>query len=474
MTHRVRFSMAIPCAGLLALSIAGCSAGAEPQDTETSFAAAANTGSLPLLKGYSDYQVLTDHSLAYASYLNTLASYGINFQRYWITGYNRAVGLNEAMPFALTGTKYDLESFEPSWFNHARSILQLANSHGMVAALGLFDHWAMYDCNRFVQTPWYGGNNINGVLPQCYAAGAFPDFYEIFNPDSSLNQLGLIQKRYVQHVVAELAGQTTIVWEIMNEPRDGNSGYAVARWHNAVAGWIRAVDPSAMVAAAGVPEFYEWDIYNLASIDMIAVHGSHWGATCPPNDDAVYKKMEHLRQFNKPIIGDDDGTWQCRNAENARQWAQSGLDYGAAGFNHKGDIYNLDHQALSYIRDATANPKVHVNLNDKWWNYQSYYAGQWFHSSVDLQNYSDTNRQVELLVVLEAGGKYYFWPSWTEQYDSDTLTLSAGDDYDRTVLEFPWPDVDPLGTMTLWTGLLEPGTQNLIAGPDSISFDYGG
>ncbi len=424
-------------------------------------------------RGYSDYHVLTRYDHDYATYMSEMAPYGIDLQRWWITGYNNT-GEGETMPFYQDGGTglYDLVTIDAAWYNRARDVLGVAEGHGMAVYLALFDHWAMYDCNNFQKTPWYVGNNQNGIL-DCDDQGAFPAFFQIYAEDGSLNHLGQVQRTYVQNTVSELMGHGDITWEIMNEPNDGDPP-EVAAWHAAVVDWVLAIDNSAQITVAGIPEFYKDDIYGMPQFDVAFPHGGDWGADCPPNDLSVYERLGHMRRAwpQLDFIADDDGTWVCRNAENAGKWANSAFTYGAAGFNHKGDIFDLDYAALANIQNAHGVPRVHSQLN-KGRHHPWYGTGDLFSGGVDLVNYTDEETTFELFVVLELDDRFYYWPGWTEAVDSEFITLQPDADYRQAMLEFVWPATAPIHGMVLWSALLDPSTGE-VADFDSVTFSYGG
>lgn len=80
---------------------------------------------------------------------------------------------------------------------------------------------------------------------------------------------------------------------------------------------------------------------------------------------------------------------------------------------------------------------------------------------------------VEVYIILDVWGNYWFWPTWTQELDNSEWTLSPCDCHSEIILDFIWPSgAGSAEGIIFWEGLLEPGTLNLIGTIDSCQFDY--
>ena len=80
---------------------------------------------------------------------------------------------------------------------------------------------------------------------------------------------------------------------------------------------------------------------------------------------------------------------------------------------------------------------------------------------------------VDCYILLDVYGEYWFYPSWSQNMDYDTMTLSAN--YFRTfsIFDFQWPEVDGHASqLKFWAALLKPGLPELISDVDMVEFGY--
>ena len=340
------------------------------------------------LLGYSDYHVVTMTTLNLNTYLNTMENYDINLQRVWITGYSRSGEgdwlSGELMPWGIhhyNGNTpiYDLETFSETYFSRLESFLDGCDDRGMVALLDPFDHWAMYAHERFIMTPWYTANNVNGVMTQWTA---FDTFYRIL-PGQGNDYLGDLQEMYVKEVVSRTKHHRNIIWEIMNEPRDGSDA-DVGNWHWEVAKWIKDVDPGAVIGACPLAS-QEYTVLNCPDITVGTVHYD-WNGN-------ISWTISHLANtYDVETIIDDDGAWMPGlrdDNDNVESWAWQAVNNGGH-FNHKDEIEpgDIDYDALTRLRNQSPSnldwqPAPTItrmrpnNITDAFNGYLVF-TGQWF------------------------------------------------------------------------------------------------
>jgi len=80
-----------------------------------------------------------------------------------------------------------------------------------------------------------------------------------------------------------------------------------------------------------------------------------------------------------------------------------------------------------------------------------------------------------LAVALEASGEYYFWPSWTHDFDSSIINLVPEQPTSIEILNFQWPDT---GTATesglkFYSALLSDDQSSVRGHFDMVAFEFG-
>ena len=83
--------------------------------------------------------------------------------------------------------------------------------------------------------------------------------------------------------------------------------------------------------------------------------------------------------------------------------------------------------------------------------------------SAMLINSTDQAASVDVFILLEAYGYFYFWPSWTEDVGFDTTEIPANSQQPIDIFTFEWPTGTGAGQATFWAALLE--------GADLIAYD---
>ena len=77
-----------------------------------------------------------------------------------------------------------------------------------------------------------------------------------------------------------------------------------------------------------------------------------------------------------------------------------------------------------------------------------------------------------LYVLLDAGGVYLFWPSWTEQLDFRSISIDAESDWLKNILDFQWPGGAGSGGAQFYAAIFQPMTWNLLADVDYCQFQW--
>ncbi|MBI5527743.1 MAG: hypothetical protein HY897_15540 [Deltaproteobacteria bacterium] len=348
MTHIPPTRRLVLSAGLVAASVLLCATSARAQGVERRGTDIFYGGEKIFLRGYGDYQPLTDPAIDIPALLDGLADRGIDFYRVWAHGYSNVGGApgRDVLPFRFSGGKYDLTRWDATFFDRLRQFCERAKARGMIVELSLFDHWAMYNAQNFAPNPWNAANNVNGVV---VGETPFPGFYD--TGDAALMQL---QRGYVEKVVTETKDYGNIFYEIMNEA-GGADDAAIAAWHQTVGGWIKTAAPGALTSATA-----DEPAYAKGKVDIIALHYDDWraqGDACDHGPGNIAPVVDYFRKtYGKPVIVDDDGAWHkdCAGVivrednKRLKSWVDA-VTAADAHFNHKDLIPSLDIEAVDII-----------------------------------------------------------------------------------------------------------------------------
>ncbi|HKR09471.1 MAG TPA: Ig-like domain-containing protein [Gemmatimonadaceae bacterium] len=168
----------------------------------------------------------------YTAYLDFLESHHHNFFRMWAweqakwtaeieSDYWIAPGpyLRTGPGTALDGKpKFDLNQFDPAYFDRLRARVQAAGARGIYVSVMLFDGWSVATKGgEALNNPWKGhpfnaANNINGIDGDTNADGLGLEVQTLGN--SAVTDL---QDAYVRHVIDAVGDLDNVLYEIDNE-----------------------------------------------------------------------------------------------------------------------------------------------------------------------------------------------------------------------------------------------------------------
>lgn len=95
-----------------------------------------------------------------------------------------------------------------------------------------------------------------------------------------------------------------------------------------------------------------------------------------------------------------------------------------------------------------------------------------FELSCLIDNCTGNPFTLDEYIILDVMGQLWFWPSWSQSVDFNTVTLNPGAIQDHRVLWFYWPaGVGALDGIKFWGGILSSGTTNLLQF-DSVQWGY--
>jgi hypothetical protein len=172
------------------------------------------------------YGAVINPDFDYRRYLDTVAADGLNLTRLFVGSYversddfgitdntlapasGRALvpwARSDQPGYALGGNKFDLDRWDPAYFERLHAFLRAAGERGVIVEVTLFS--AHYR-GGWEQSPLNAANNVNGV----------GDVEKARANTRANGALGPRQEALVRKIVAELASHDNVYFEVQNEP----------------------------------------------------------------------------------------------------------------------------------------------------------------------------------------------------------------------------------------------------------------
>lgn len=174
----------------------------------------------------------TPEKLDYDAYLEFLKDHGHNFIRLWRWEQFKSQAAGGSYHLCMTpqpwlragpGTardglpKFDLESFDPAFFDRLRDRVVAAGDAGIYVAVMLFDGWALHLSpapDNVEGHPFQAANNVNGI-----GIKSIVD-YQVLPLDPHVQAL---QEAYIRKVVDTVHDLPNVLYEVANESSGGGS-----------------------------------------------------------------------------------------------------------------------------------------------------------------------------------------------------------------------------------------------------------
>jgi hypothetical protein len=171
----------------------------------------------------------------FANYLTYLqGTEGANFIRYWIwagvTNNSPAgSGTVSPWPFIQTSGKWNLSSFNQSYFDKVAADADAAKAKGIYLSVMLFFDYDPTGTYGWATSVWNGNNNVNGTTTS-----------NLLVEQSDPTTLAL-QEAYVAKMLDTLGAKTNVLYEITNE---GHNDTTTAAWQSTIIDFIHAYQTS--------------------------------------------------------------------------------------------------------------------------------------------------------------------------------------------------------------------------------------
>ncbi len=259
--------------------------------------------SVVLLCATEHYGSVINRPFDYKSYLEYCLETGQNYTRIFLLFRELQTPVNPystckpespdfISPYMRTGPgnaadglkKYDLDKWNPEFFNRLHSFMQMAEKCGVTVEITLFSN--PYSNELLSLLPFGADSNINGVWDR-----KFECFMSIEN-----DTLFEYQKKYVRKIITELNQYTNFFFEICNEPISFSPELVsindVNNWQQSLIDYIRFLESDLknkhMIAVTECWKFYDSknievgtdESFNVLSADIVNVH---------PLENIIYK-----------------------------------------------------------------------------------------------------------------------------------------------------------------------------------------
>jgi hypothetical protein len=210
------------------------------------------SGKAIVLTGSHTWQNLQDNGLImrgavqnpppvfdYPAYLATLEHHGHNFFRLWrwetprwTDKFTNEVKYARPHPWQRTGPgtatdsepKFDLEKFNPAYFDRLRDRVKAAGERGIYASVMLFEGWEIQFSDAWKCHPYHLPNNVNGIEGDSDGDGTALE-YNSLRDDPMGKRVLALQEAYVRKVIDTVNSLDNVLYEIANEAHHGSTAW---------------------------------------------------------------------------------------------------------------------------------------------------------------------------------------------------------------------------------------------------------
>ena len=298
-----------------------------------------------LLTSGEHYGAVLNLDFDRSKYLRTLAGDGLNYTRIFSGAYVEpddafniarntlaplpgrfiAPWLRSSQPgYAGGGNRFDLDRWDPAYFERLKGFLSEASRNGVVVELSLF--CPMYEEMQWRLSPMNAANNIQNV--------GKVDLTDVYTLDAHGGLLE-IQERLVRKLVTELNGFDNLFFEICNEPYFGG---VTIPWQHHIADVITDAErslPHRHLIAQNIANNSARVVDPHPSVSILNFHYA-----TPPDTVALNYGLRR-------VIGDDETGFRGTNNAAYRTEAWDFLMAGGGLFN------NLDYSFVAGMEDGT-------------------------------------------------------------------------------------------------------------------------
>jgi serine-type D-Ala-D-Ala carboxypeptidase (penicillin-binding protein 5/6) len=260
----------------------------------------------------------------YDAYLDFLGKHGHNFFRLWrweVPKWTDAqpqgvVKYCTPHPWKRTGPgmaadgkpKFDLESFDPEYFDRLRQRVIKARDRGIYVAVMLFEGWELQFTDAWTYHPFRGPNNVNDI--DADPDGRGPRYNQL--RDDAMGQRVLsLQEAYVRKVIGTVNDLDNVLYEVCNE-----AGSSSTKWQYHLVDFIHRDE-------AGRPKRHPAGMTFMypGGTNQILIDGpADWISPNPGTPAEGYKTNPSAKGVGKVIVNDTDHLWGHTGGDSVWVW----------------------------------------------------------------------------------------------------------------------------------------------------------
>jgi hypothetical protein len=285
------------------------------------------SGRAVLLAGSHAWWVLQDNGLLmheggdpppafdYDGFLDFLVSHDHNFFRLWRWELPRWTGRQwddrypegqvktcEPHPWPRTGPEaaadgkpqFNLERFDPAYFDRLRSRVRAAGERGIYVAVMLFEGWgAQFLEDGWDSHPFRRGNNVNGIDADRRG------YFQLLETEMGRRTLEL-QKAYIRQVVDTVNDLDNVLFEVCNE-----SGPYSTAWQYHIIEYVKEYE-------SGLPKQHPVGMtfqYRGGQNSTLFEGPADWVSPNPGADHESYRSNPPPETHGKVVVSDTDHQW---------------------------------------------------------------------------------------------------------------------------------------------------------------------
>jgi hypothetical protein len=260
----------------------------------------------------------------YDGYLDLLERHGHNFFRLWrweapkFTDAQPAgmIKYCQPHPWKRTGpglaadgkAKFDLDSFDPEYFERMHRRIAQARDRGIYVSIMLFEGWELQFTDAWRYHPFNAPNNTSGLDADPSGRGLL---FNQLRDDVTGKKVLALQEKYVRKVIETVSDLDNVLYEICNEA----AGYST-KWQYHMIDFIHRDEAArAKQHPVGITFMYPGGT-NQILIDSPA----DWISPNPGTPAESYKERPSAKYVGKVIVNDTDHLWGHTGGDSVWVW----------------------------------------------------------------------------------------------------------------------------------------------------------
>jgi hypothetical protein len=430
-----------------------------------------------LVTSAEHYGAVINGEFDYLKYLDALQAYGLNYTRIY-PGYffepmgkympGNTLGVKPAkliLPWArsnqpgylLSGNKFDLDQWNPAYFDRLKDFIAQAAKRGIVVEVCLFN--AQYD-DTWPLSPLYHENNIQAIGRDDYRDA------------QTLKEPALVEREaaYVRKIVQEVNGFDNVILEVCDEPSNFTPIEEAGPWvgrmlevtHDAEANLPKKhLIGQEVQGPVDGPIDFSGNRFLSIVVTQYIWHTGHWEMGGLQGLDREYR-------HNKPIEQNETNYYPLYQGDkigDSRVEAWEFMVGGGAGFNQLNGLFTPDNPA--------GNTPENAKLLGALRSLKTFLESFSFDNMVPDRGFvvSGFDRETHYRGLSQYGKEYALYIHHSEGGDGHAYTVTPGEYRENLVLNLPpgnykaeW--IDPASYSTLATEeFKQTGTLHVLDTP---------